>query len=244
MAAEIMLSGKLGYLIEALYNSVKFSPIWEDPVLYRNNHQRINAFAVVQDYSDVNADAFGRTYQDAEAELFFSRNWEAAGRPSDNLCADYPALILNIYQHRVTNDVIKHDAALTLLFCNLCEGCPSEMPKEAAYQLAMQMLKHVIDDCRNIVQDYKYRMWYGYDTFTSIIGAFNSKNVNDSLHDVLLYKDGAATGVYMRDADNAKGCLSLTVEVQIDDCYLQEPPRPDRDWLGEPKPAGVTNAGK
>lgn len=218
MAAQIIVGGWLGRLIEALYNTVKYSPAWTYPIKEKGTEIRMNGFAVVNDYSEVNEDAFGRTFQDAEAELFFSRNWEASGRPSDAMCGDYPALILNVFQSQITGDYVLHEAALTILFCNHCEGCPAVIPRESAYHIALEMLHYAVKNCENIIYSTEDRNWHGSIAFKALFGPASASNSSDQRFNVLQYKGGNGAGEYLRDANNAKDCLSLTVGIQIEDC--------------------------
>jgi len=55
---------------------------------------RVNAYASVDNFPDLRAPAFGKSYEDALEGRYWSRDWHHGGKDSANMVAEFPALFV------------------------------------------------------------------------------------------------------------------------------------------------------
>ena len=214
MAAPVINTVYFKWL-QAMLNSVIYSPDFVHPIT--GKPLRLDCFAVIQDMQQLNEDAFGLTYNDFDAGLFWARRWVASGANISTLQKQYPALVVLPISSSIVKDspvTVRHEISLTVVMCNNCSACPDEMPQEVAYAKAIEMLSWASAQCEFIAK--VGDEWHGESSYMFLTG----EDVT-SAGDLLAYTSGKTfeEAKILRDNVGSDGCIRVTTTLFVEDCY-------------------------
>jgi len=130
-------------LMKVLSDFVRYYPLPADPL---NNCERLNMFALLEDPTQVlDANMGKNVYEDS---FFFSRAWDDAGQPADDVVMDTPSLTAVLYQTNPLNAFSQRPGMMVFHYDFLISDVLRDQKEDSGSSICDQRNENqILDQC-------------------------------------------------------------------------------------------------